>query len=503
MSNVIRRQSIITTAIIFFGFGIGFINNLFFTSSHYFQPDEYGLTRTLFDFSNLIYAFTFLGGTAIMYKFYPYYENNLKEEDNDLLSWMLVIPLIAFIIFLFVATAFKGFFIRKFSANSPQLITYYFWIFPFGFALLIYNLLDGYCNSIKRTVITNFLKETVLRILTLILILLFVFKIIDYPVFIKLFSLLYIVLVVILILYLHKQGKFHLSLKPSKLTRRLWKKMLPFAIFIFAGTLISTIAASFDSLIISSKLANAQAMVGIFTFSTYISNIIQVPQRSVIAISIPFLSEAWRKKDHQRIQTIYQRSSINLLLIALFLFGNIWLNYENAINTLHLNPVYLQGKYVVLLMGIKILVDMGTGVNGQIIGTSNYWKVEFFTGIFLLLLLIPMNFILVPRIGITGAAISSLAAYTCYNIVRLGFLWYKFRMQPFSTKTLVVLALGVIAYLVVFYLTPGLSGWLSIFIKSAFFSLLFVVATWYLKLTPDFEPILNTVKKRFGIKGKA
>ena len=141
MSNVIRRQSIITTAIIFFGFGIGFINNLFFTSSHYFRPDEYGLTRTLFDFSNLIYAFTFLGGTAIMYKFYPYYENNLKEEDNDLLSWMLVIPLIAFIIFMFVATAFKGFFIRKFSANSPQLITYYFWIFPFVFALLIYNLL--------------------------------------------------------------------------------------------------------------------------------------------------------------------------------------------------------------------------------------------------------------------------------------------------------------------------------------------------------------------------
>ena len=64
------------------------------------------------------------------------------------------------------------------------------------------------------------------------------------------------------------------------------------------------------------------------------------------------------------------------------------------------------------------------------------------------------------------------------------------------------LVVEAITYLIVFYLTPGISGWLFIFIKSAFFSLLFVTATWYLKLTPDFEPILNTVKNGSALKEK-
>jgi O-antigen/teichoic acid export membrane protein len=496
-----RRQSIISTIIIFIGFGIGFCNNLFFTKSNWFSPDQYGLTRSFFDFSQIIYAYSFLGLSSVIYKFSPYYKAHLKDEDNDLLTWSLLLSILGFAVFLTGGIIFKSFFEQKFSTNSKMLVDYYYWIYPFGFSLLIFSILESYCWSLKRTVIPNFLKETALRLLTSALILLFIFKVISYDSFIKLFACLYGILVVILLVYLKLKGQLHFTFKVSKVTWRFRKKIFTFGIFVFAGIAISTTASLFDSLTISSKLKDGQAAMGIFAFSTYISNIIQVPQRSIIAISIPILAEAWREKKYDIIERIYKRSSINLLLICLFLFGNIWLCYDDVIKSLYINEVFLQGKYVVLFFGLKLIIDMGTGVNGQIIGTSNFWRFEFLTGIILLLLIVPLNYFLIPKIGIIGAGISNLVAYTFYNAIRLIFLWKKFNMQPFSIKTLWTLLMAFVFYGITYFTLQQFTGWVGIFTKGIMYSSLFIAGALYLNLTPDALPVLHTLKKKLGFGG--
>lgn len=493
----IRRQSIISTFIIFIGFGIGFFNNLFFTKADWFSPDQYGLTRSFFDFSQIIYAYSFLGMSAVIYKFSPYYKAHIKDEENDLLTWALLLSIVGFIIFLTGGIVFKSFFEKKFSVNSKMLVDYYYWIYPFGFSLLIFSILESYCWSLKQTVISSFLRETALRLLTSGLILLFIFKVITYDTFIKLFSCLYGILVIILIVYLKQKKQLHLTFKISKVTRRFKKKMITFGAFVFAGVAIATTASLFDSFTISSKIG--QAAMGVFAFSTYISNIIQIPQRSIVAISIPVLSEAWREKNYDVIKKLYKRSSINLLLISLFLFGNIWLCYNDGIAVLQLNPFFLQGKYVVLFYGLKLIVDMGTGINGQIIGTSNFWRFEFLTGLILLLLIAPLNYILISRIGIVGAGISNLIAYTVYNTIRLIFLWKKFKMQPFTINTLWAIVSALVIYGVTYLALMQIHGWWGIFCKGILFSSLFVASTLYLNLTPDALPVIATLKKKLGI----
>ena len=106
----IRRQSIISTIIIFIGFAIGFFNNLFFTKTGWFSPDQYGLTRSFFDFSQIIFAYSFLGISSVIYKFSPYYRAHLKDEENDLLSWALLFSVIGFLIFLTGGIVFKSLF---------------------------------------------------------------------------------------------------------------------------------------------------------------------------------------------------------------------------------------------------------------------------------------------------------------------------------------------------------------------------------------------------------
>jgi O-antigen/teichoic acid export membrane protein len=493
----IRRQSIISTLIIFTGFIIGLVNNLLFAQKQWFSLEEYSLTRNLFDFGQVIFAGSFWGMNAVLYKFFPYYESHTTKKENDLLGWAIVIPLIGFLIFTGVGFLFQDFFYQKFG-KSQLLIHYYELLYPCGLGILMFAILEAYCWCLRRSILSNFLKETLLRLLTSILIALFISGIIDYDTFIKLFASLYLVLVVALLVILKRSGNLHFTLKPSKLTRRLRKKMVVFGLFIFGGTLMAVVAAVIDSIIITS--VKGGVVNGVFSFNQYISNIIQVPQRSIIAATIPVLATYWKEKQLDKIATIYKRSSINLLLAGLFIFGLIWLNYHDGIVAFNLNRDIEEGKWLAFFMALKFIVDMGTGVNGQIIGTSNYWRFEFITGIILLVLMGGLNYILINRIGLVGAGVSNLIAYTIYNAIRIWFLWKKYRMQPFSIKTLHTLLLAVAAYLLAWGCGYYLPTWLALFVRSLVFTLVFFGGIYKFNLTPDFLPVLNTLKKRLGLK---
>jgi O-antigen/teichoic acid export membrane protein len=331
-----------------------------------------------------------------------------------------------------------------------------------------------------------------------VLIVLFVVAGFNFNLFIKIFSCLYAISFFGLFFFLMKKGKLHFTFKVSRVTKKFWKKMATLMVFIYAGMVISTLSASIDTFTIASY--KGIAALAIFDVANYISSVISVPQRSIVAISIPYLSEAWRKKDYGTIQRIYSRSSINLLLISIFIFSLIWLNYDSVMTLLPINPAYREGKMVVLLMGLKFIVDMGTGVNSQIIGTSTYWRFEFFCGLILLALTASLNILLVKKFGIVGAAWSNLAAYSVYNAVRIIFLWKKFNVQPFNWKTLHTLIIALACYFICYFIFGNMHSWLSIFLTSGLYVAMFGFAAVYFNLSPDIMPVWQTVKKRLGIR---
>ena len=150
-------------------------------------------------------------------------------------------------------------------------------------------------------------------------------------------------------------------------------------------------------------------------------------------------------------------------------------------------------------IGLARIIDMGTGLNAQIIGTSNFWKFEFVSGIILLSLMLPLNWVLTHMYGIQGPAISNLIGFTIYNLIRYLFLYRKFKMQPFTIKTFYTLLLTAVAYLTCYLLFDQYHGFGWIVLRSSVFCLLFGLGTMALKLTPDIVPVLATVRKRIGI----
>lgn len=499
----IRKQTIISSILVYIGFLIGFVNNYFYTTStpfffyesgNVFTPSQYALTRIFFDFGQIMFAFGALGVIPVIYKFYPYYKDNLPEKKIDLLSWALLASFIGFILVLWGGWYFEPLFIRKFTEKSALVVDYYFWLFPFAMGMLFFSVIESFCWAVHKSVLSNFLKETGLRILTSILILLFYFKVLSFEYFIYLFAFQYLVVFLVLLVYLYRTGHLYLTFRISRVTRKFWKKILSMQALIFGGTLIAAVAATIDSLIIASL--KGLTATGIFVFAQYAANLIQVPQRSIQSISAGILSRAWKDKDYKEIHRIYQRSCINLLLLSLFIFGNIWLNVVDGMQVLNIQKDYADGLGVLFILGMVRIIDAGTGLNAMVINTSTFWRFDFYSGVVLLAFRLPLTYFLIKNYGIIGSAFAELAAYSVYNFIRFEFLRRKFNMQPFTLKTLYSLLLAIAAYGFCYWLMKDIHGWTGLFLRGISFSAIMIGGIFYFQLTPDAGQLLAVFLKK-------
>ena len=491
----IRKQAIISSIVIYIGFFIGFINTWFFTKNGSFTPSEYALTRLFFDVGQAMYAFANLGIISVIYKFFPYYKDNLKPKENDLMTWALITGFIGFIFVAIGGWLFEPLIVQKFSGRSPLFVDYYKWVFPFGLGMLLFTILEAFSGTLQKTIFPAFLRETALRLFTLVLIAVYLFGLINYDLFIKLFAFLYLVIAILLASSLISSHQLHFTLNVSRVTKKFKSKLLILGSYVFTGQIIYVLAQVMDSIFIASLLGLVPT--GIFALSSYIANLIQIPQRSIVSITLPALSQAWKNKNMTEIDRIYKRTSINLLLAALFIFGGIWLNIADAFRLLNIQTEYSTGLTVIFILGISRMIDAGTGVNGQIISTSTQWRFEFITGVVLLLLILPLNYILIKKIGIEGSAYANLISFFIYNLIRYFFLWKRFNLQPFSIKTLISIILAVASYFISFYLFKEMQGWMGVIFRSILFATLFIAGIFTFNLTPDAMQLVDIAKKRF------
>jgi len=500
--GAIRKQSIISSVVIYFGFVVGLLNTYFFIQEGgRFNEDQYGLTSIFMAIATMMMAFATLAMPSYIFKFYPYYNDNLPPRKNDMLTWALLIGTIGFILVVVAGLVLKNLIVRKFGEHSPLLLSYYYWIFPLGFGLTIFSILEAYAWNLGKSILTNFLKEVQWRLFTTILIVLVITNIIkDFDLFIKLYAFTYPGIALILFLYLVFTKKIHFTFKVSKVSRRYFKKILALCSYVYTGVLIFTISKVFDSIVIASVLDDGLKKAGIFGLAQIMTSVIQAPQRGIIAASIPYLSKAWKDKNMALLQKVYQRSSINLLIFSFGIFILIALNYTEAIRTFNLKDAYLLGFSAFIFLGLTTVIELGTGVNAQIIGTSTYWRFELFSGIILLVVMLPLTYILAKQYDIIGPAIANLISITIYNIVRIIFLWKKFKLFPFTVQSVYTLLLAAVCFAICYFLFLNMHGFGGLVLRSLTFIILYVAGVIYFRLSPDTEPVLQTISKRLGLR---
>lgn len=484
----IKRQSIQSSILISIGFAVGGINMLIL-APRLLGPELLGLTRVITDAGITLATLATFGSIPVIYKFYPFYKSYLPNTKNDLPFLTGIICLIGFLIICIGGYFSSDLIERKYIARAPLFVEYSYLVYPFCFFMLVFMWLESFGWSFQKSVLTNGLREVVPRILFTIITLFLAFNFLEKNIYLLLFSLTYCIPGLILFYSLRKTNNFQFITTPSSLTRRMKGRMVNFGLFIFGAHFLNLISRTIDTFILASVSEKGLIDTAIYTIATYIVTLMEVPQRSLNSASIPVLAEAWKNKDLPKIKSIYSKSVSNLLVIALAMMALLFLNIKNL--EVYLGPEFLGISSVILIIGIAKVVDLGTGANAQIIGTSSYWKVDFITNMLYTLVALPMNYFLISKYGLIGAAYSTLISIVFYNILRFGFLLLKFKLQPYSLKNLTAVLITVgTAFLAL--LIPRLENiYIDAVIRSIGFIILFIPLIYYFKISNELNETLR------------
>ncbi|HOU31716.1 MAG TPA: hypothetical protein PLG42_10685, partial [Bacteroidales bacterium] len=195
---------------------------------------------------------------------------------------------------------------------------------------------------------------------------------------------------------------------------------------------------------------------------------------------------------------IYYRSCLTLFIIASLLFLGVWANINNIFRIT--GPEYMKGKWVVFFIALGSLIDMATGANSSIFGTSAYYRIQTYFLLLLVVMIIAANIILIPLLGITGAAIGSAGALTLLNLMRFLFLYYKFKLQPYNIKFLYVILIGVISYIISAVIPEMKNLIADILLRSSVVTLLFFIPVYLLKISEDITARTDDVLRFLKIK---
>lgn len=497
--GTIQRQSIQSSIVIMIGFAVGAVN-LILLAPKVLTAEQLGLTRLITASGITLASLCTLGSLPVINKFFPFYKSYLKADKDDLPFITLVVCLAGFIVMCLVGYGLRDMIVRKFSERSPLFVKYSYLVYPFGLFMLLFLWLESFSWSLRKGVISNSLKETVARVLFTFLLIAAAVHFITINQFLYFFSFSYILPVAILFFVLRKTKQFTFNPYISSVTRRIGGRMTNFGLFIFGASFLHLLSGTVETFILSAKSSRGLSDAAVFTIATYVVTLMEIPQRSINSIAIPVLAESWKNKNLGSIKSVYRKSVSNLLVIGLVIFSIIWLNAHNL--GAYLGKDYPGIEKIVLLMGIGKLIDLGTGANGQIIGTSSYWKVDFITNVLYTILALPLNYILIASYGLIGAAYSSLISLTFYNVMRFSFLWYKFKMQPYSWPNLLVVVVAFVCTAIAYLIPRVASPVFDTIIRTAAFVALFAPAIYFTNISQEINGLVeNSIRRIKNIAG--
>lgn len=494
--GIVVRQSLKAGLVSYIGVGIGIVNQMY-VSTKYLSVEQLALSRLLFENSLLFSAFAHLGTPFIADKFFSLFRDD-KEEHNGILPFLLSLPFIGSllfaIIYLLCSDAIKAYY----AEQSPMILKYHILVIPLTIFWIYVSVLESYCRNNSRIAIPGFIREVYLRLANVILILIFGFGWLSFDMLLYFMVGSYGLAVVFLCIYIFHLGKWYWRF-PNRdiLNFSLFKQLIGYGSF----TLLGGIGVNLMLFIDRSMLAGERGLVstGIFIIATYIAGIIEIPRRAIAQISIPLISNALLIDDHAQIRMMNQKSALNQLIAGGLFFLLIWTGIDEIFYLIPKGDTYSQGKFVVLFIAIVKVFDIATGLNTEIILYSKYFK---FATLFIVCSAIfgfCLNLWLIPIYGITGAAIATALTTLLYSISRMGFVWYRFKVLPFSAKTaqvlFILLALYGATFFIPAYERTNLSSILVLFIKSGILAITFAILIIWFKISEEINELVEKTRE--------
>lgn len=489
--GVIIRQSVYSTAVTFIGIAIGYFSVLWLMP-YCLDPEQIGLIRLIQNMGMLFAAFAHLGMTNVVAKYYNYFKGT--EDQDSFVFQIIFIPLIGLIAFTIVYVLLQNKFIAYFENKSALLVQYYWHLLAFTFIVTYFNVLVSYSRSLMRNTVPALLKEVVFRVSLVVLILLFFISTISLTSLVNGIIISYVMLTIILVVYVQFIRPQQIKISFSSWQSAHAKEIRTFALYSMLHGASGILIINIDSIMLSGMTGLSN--FGIYSIAFTISMVVEIPRRSISFTAFPALAEAWKKLEMDRIKLFHQKASINQTLAGILIFLLIWVNIDYLFDIMPNGDIYKTSKWVIVIIAGSKLLELATGLSGEVITGSKYFFYNLVFTSLLVFVAIITNWWLIPLFGINGAATASCISIVAFTVAKTIFIGVKFKLHPFSKELLITITLGAFLFFATL-LIPSISNpYFGIIINTLIVGLVYLIAAYKLNLSQEYVHIWKKIKSR-------
>ncbi|MEZ4686685.1 MAG: polysaccharide biosynthesis C-terminal domain-containing protein, partial [Bacteroidia bacterium] len=486
----------------YLGVLLGFLNKaLLYTAI--FAQEYYGLLGVMAGAALIGNTIAQLGAGTIAVRFMPYVQTSQlrwQKFNGMLLMYITAGILLVTILMLGARPLVAGFY----SENSPLFNTYYSYTIVMFIGLAVSQFTTYVCYAHLETVLPTFMRDVGVKLWQTLTGIGFWASLYDFDVFLGLYVGGWLLWSLIQVLYLVFTGKYPIKLDPGFFKTRIGKMSVNYGLYSSLSQSSGIFVKHLDKLMIPALAATGLIAGANYELGFFMATVIIMPYRAIGPISFGVVARSFREGDMANIDMVYKKSSLNGMLVGLAAFLLIFINLDSFFL---LRPDFAGARWVFFFLGLSYLFDIVNGINAYIMIASKHYRVDLWVNLALIIMVFITNYWLIPLYGEVGAAVATAASVFCYNIFRGIFIWNKFRIHPFSRKTLYLLLIALASLLLGMYLPmpamlqglePYLQASLEVIIRSSPVVALYGLLLVGMKISPDMNQLIFQVLRKVG-----
>lgn len=481
--SVVARQGFKYSLIGYFGFLLGTISAIFIFP---YDMEFYGKLRFIMPTAEMLLPIVIFGLSFSNVKFFQ--QTQKEGKHQNLLSLSLAGIVLNFAIF---SILFFAFFLLFPQFKSLQLWKMKFLILPLILLMALSAVLNKYITNFKRIVVPNIFENLFPKIANLGAFTLFFFLGVSEKGSYGFFLGMFLLSLVGYFFYANKLEKFTPDFSTDYVRKdHLWKEILNYSFYGFLGNIGNFIAFRVDNYMIGEFLNFEDN--GVYSIILSILSFILIPQMGLFNISAPIINKTIAEGDFEDLDRFHKKTSLTLFFLGAVLFSCVLVGFPYLTNFIKNGDQLRQAEPVVWILGIAMLFDLATGFNGHIISLSKYYRFNIVVMLFLAITTITLNYLFLTKtqFGIIGIAMATAISLTLFNLIKIYFNYWKFKVFPLTIEMMYVLIICTLAINLAIMFPAAKSSWINLLYKPAFVLIVIFGANQVMKIFP-LEDYLN------------
>lgn len=174
-----------------------------------------------------------------------------------------------------------------------------------------------------------------------------------------------------------------------------------------------------------------QSNVGIYNAAVPIGELLTLIISSFTPFLLPAMTEQFAREETDQLQNTFSISTKWIFLLTIPAFA-LMVFYPEFFLVVIFGKNFLEAAPVLQIIALGFLLAASVGPTGNLIVVVGKTHLNMVNNFIAIVVNIVLNLILIPKIGIYGAAVASACSYGFLNILALAEIFWMYRIHPFG-----------------------------------------------------------------------